>query len=54
MNLHPMRKLRLLLLPRIYKIFPEIFLTTLGGKKNISSITKIAKNVAITIAYNNL
>jgi hypothetical protein len=27
-----MRKLRLLLLPWIYKIFPEILLITLGGK----------------------
>jgi hypothetical protein len=40
---YPMRKLRLLLLLWIHKIFPEIFLTTPGGKKNISSITKIAK-----------
>jgi hypothetical protein len=40
---YPMRKLRLLLLARIHKIFPEILLTTQGGKKNISSITKIAK-----------
>jgi hypothetical protein len=38
-----MRKLRLLLLPWIHKLFPEIFLTTLGGQKNISSVTKIAK-----------
>jgi hypothetical protein len=37
-----MRKLRLLLLPWTHEIFPEIFVTTLGGKKNISSITKIA------------
>jgi hypothetical protein len=40
---YPMRKLRLLLLLWIHKIFPEIFLTTPGAKKNISSITKIAK-----------
>jgi hypothetical protein len=43
MKYYPMRKLRLLFLPWIHKIFSEIFLTTLGGKKNISSITKIAK-----------